>query len=83
MTLNELEIIERTAQARCGKRYVISLDPLKDSGKGKMILLRVEDRLDSNAVYPVVLEADSTLKEVCEVAIMLTQDVEDTQVSGI
>ena len=77
MTLNELAIIERTAQARCGSRYIVTLDPLKKTRGIKSILLRVEDTEDSEACFPIVLDAESTLHEVCDVATMLASDLDE------
>lgn len=77
MNLNELAIIERTAQAKCGKRYIVTLDPLKQTRGVKSVLLRVQDKTDSETVFPIVLDADSTLHEVCDVATMLAEDLDE------
>lgn len=71
MNLNELDIIQRTAQAKCGRHVVVTLDPLKTTNT-KSILLRVET---GDVTLPIVLEADSTLHDVCEVAEMLTEEI--------
>ena len=75
MTLNEMEIIERTAQAKCGRRFIVTLDPLRPVAGEKSILLRVQDREDTDAVMPIVLAGDSTLGEVCEIATVLTAEL--------
>lgn len=80
MNLNELEIIQRTAQARCGRRVIVTLDPLKKTRGIKSVLLRVEDVTDTEVVLPIVLDGDSTLSEICEVAMMLSEDLQELDI---
>lgn len=77
MTLNELEIMERTAQAKCGSSYIVSLDPLKPVGGEKAILLRIQDKEDMETVLPCVLDADCTLSEVCDLALAFVEDLKE------
>lgn len=77
MTINEMEIIERTAQAKCGSSYVITLDPLKAVMGEKYIVIRIQPKSNPDTIIPCVLTADSTLSEICELTEALIEDIKD------
>ena len=72
-----MEIIERTAQAKCGSSFIVTLDPLKAVMGEKYIVLRIQPKSNPDTIVPCVLTADSTLGEICEIAEMLIEDIKD------
>lgn len=72
-----MEIIERTAQAKCGSSFIVTLDPLKAVMGEKYIVLRIQPKSNPDTIVPCVLTADSTLREICEIAEMLIEDIKE------
>lgn len=77
MSIHEMEIIERTAQAKCGSSYIITLDPLKAVKGEEYILLRIQPTADESIIVPCVLDGDSTMSEICEMAELFIEDIKE------
>lgn len=73
MELKELQIIERTAQAKCGSSCYVKLDRLK----GGQVLLRVTDKDDPDLTSLALMDKGPKLADVSELAQILATEINE------